>query len=84
MACEKLAKAYRLRDLDAEVDDLTTKYVGFATFINAFLRSPPLLKEYKGSRAAHQAICKSAAAIARAIEGLAPAIGKLHSPANAE
>jgi hypothetical protein len=84
MACEKLAKAYRLRDLDVEVDDLTTKHVGFAKFINAFLRSPPLLKEYKGNRAAHQAICKFAAAIARAIEGLAPAIGKLQSPANAE
>ena len=84
MACEKLAKAYRLRDLDADVDDLATKHAGFMKFINAFLRSPRLFSEYKGKLSAHQAICKSAAALARGIEKLAPAIDKLHSPANAE
>jgi hypothetical protein len=66
MACEKLAKAYRLRDLDAAVDDLATKHGGFTKFVNTFLRSPRLLEEYKRTRSAHQAICRSAASLARA------------------
>jgi hypothetical protein len=63
MACEKLAKAYRLRDLDADIDDLATKHTGFMKFINTFLRSPRVLLEYKGKLSAHQAICRSAAAL---------------------
>ena len=63
---QKLAKAYRLRDLDAAVDDLATKHGGFTKFVNTFLRSPRLLEEYKRTRSAHQAICRSAASLARA------------------
>ena len=54
MACEKLAKAYRLRDLDTDVDAVATKHVGFTKFINAFLRSPRLLEEYADKLAAHK------------------------------
>lgn len=84
MACEKLAKAYRLRDLDTDVDELATRHVGFAKFINAFLGSPRLVAEYDGKRSAHKAICRSASTFAREIEALAPAIGASSSPANAE
>ncbi len=84
MACEKLAKAYRLRDLDSDVDELAAKHVGFAKFVNAFLRSPRVLEEYAAKQSAHRAISKSAVTLARAIEELAPATARRHSPANAE
>lgn len=84
MACEKLAKAYRLRDLAADVDELAKKHTGFVKFINAFLLSPQILTEYEKKHAALQAIRQSAAAIARGVEELAPAIDRLHTPTNAE
>jgi hypothetical protein len=84
MACEKLAKAYRLRDTSCAIDKVTSKHTGFEKFINAFLRSPALIAEYKGRLARHQAVCASAKKFARAIEKLAPANDKATSPENAE
>ena len=84
MACEKLAKAYRLRDTASDVDEIVSKHTGFAKFINSFLRSPALVAEYKGRDAQHQSVCADAAKFAREIEKLAPAIDRTTSPENAE
>ena len=84
MACEKLAKAYRLRDTSSKEAKIRKSHTGFAKFINAFLRSPALMAEYQGQLARHQAVCKSAARFAEAIEKLAPSIDQETSPENAE
>jgi hypothetical protein len=47
MACEKLAKAYRLRDTKAAVDDLVSRHAGFAKFIGPFF-APVLKNGYRG------------------------------------
>ena len=84
MACEKLGKAYRLRNPAANVDAIVARHVGFAQFINELLRSPAILQDYEGQDARHKAVCKTSSAIAREIEKLAPAIDRTHSPENAE
>jgi hypothetical protein len=84
MACEKLGKAYRLRNPGADVDAIVTRHVGFAQFINEFLRSPTVLADYAGQHARHKAVCKTSLVLAREIEKLAPAIDRTHSPENAE
>jgi hypothetical protein len=84
MACEKLAKAYRLRNASADVDAIVTRHVGFAQFINEFLRSPAVLENYEGQSARHKTVCKTSFTLAREIEKLAPAIDRTHSPENAE
>jgi hypothetical protein len=84
MACEKLGKAYRLRDARADVDAILTRHVGFAQFINAFLRSPAVLEDYGGQSERHKTVYKTSIALAREIEKLAPAVDRTHSPENAE
>ncbi len=84
MACEKLAKAYRLRNVASDVDEVMTHHVGFEHFINAYLRSPSIVSEYEGQYARHQAICKTSATLAREIEKLAPAVDHAAFPENAE
>ena len=81
MACEKLSKAYRLRNPSADVDATVTRHVGFTKFVNEFLRSPAIMADYNGRTAQHKQICKAASTIAREIEELAPAIDRAHSPA---
>jgi hypothetical protein len=49
MACEKLGKAYRLRNPRADIDAIVTRHVGFTQFLNEFLRSPAIVGEYKGA-----------------------------------
>lgn len=83
-ACEKLAKAYRLRDTGAAFDDVASRHTGFAKFVNAFLRSPTLVAEYQGRLDHHRAVCSSSARFAREIEKLAPAVDRTTSPENAE
>ncbi len=36
MTCEKLAKAYRLRDTETSVDEIISKHRGFEKFVGAF------------------------------------------------
>jgi hypothetical protein len=36
MATEKIAKAYRIRDTVADVDELVRHHTGFEEFVNAF------------------------------------------------
>jgi hypothetical protein len=83
MACEKLAKAYRLRDTTSPVEELVSKHSGFAKFLVPFCIAV-LKDEYRGKDAQLRNIISRARAIAREIEKLAPAIDCLAAPENAE
>lgn len=83
-ACEKLGKAYRLRDTAGRLDVIASKHTGFTHFVNAFLRSSTLLVEYRGQLARHQALSRLCVTLSREIEKLAPAIDRATSPENAE
>ena len=84
MACEKLAKAYRLRDTGVIVDEAVRKHAGFEKFIAAFLNCPTMVAEYEGKDAQRAQLLKSSRHLAREIEKLAPAIDRAASPENAE
>lgn len=84
MATEKIAKAYRIRDTNANVEDVVKHHAGFEEFINSFFRSRQIKEEFEGKDAALQTLQKNAGALAREIEKLAPAIDRPASPENAE
>jgi hypothetical protein len=84
MACEKIAKAYRCRDTDANLDEFLTRHVGFAKFMGSFLASPSIKEAYRGRDAQLQEVAKLARALAREIEKLAPSVDRAASPENAE
>jgi hypothetical protein len=87
MACEKIAKAYRIRDTNAELHGeggLLRRHVGFEKFMGALLLSPAIKDGYSGRTAQLRALAKTVLAIAREIEKLAPAVAAPASPDNAE
>ncbi|MFI5301730.1 MAG: hypothetical protein ACHREM_26880 [Polyangiales bacterium] len=83
MVCEKLAKAYRLRDTKSPVSELVSKHTGFEKFIGAFF-AIALKDEYRGKDAQLRGLVKRARALAREIEKLAPAIDRVDAPENVE
>jgi len=84
MACEKVAKAYRLRDTAADPDELMGGHVGFPRFIRAFCKAPQVKAVYDG-RASHlRSLEKSAFQLAQKVEKLAPAADRAARPDNAE
>lgn len=83
MVCEKLAKAYRLRDTKSPVSELVSKHTGFEKFVGAFF-AVALRDEYQGKDAQLQGLIKRARALAREIEKLAPAIDRVDAPENVE
>lgn len=84
MACEKIAKAYQLRDLATSQNKLTTSHVAFLKFIESFLVSPLIKNEYQGRDAQLKRFKQSIRNLAREIEKLAPAVDSEHSPSNSE
>ena len=84
MACEKIAKAYRCRDTDADLQDLLKRHIGFAKFMSSFLSSPGIQEAYKGRDAQLREISRVARGLAREIEKLAPAVDRTGTPENAE
>jgi hypothetical protein len=84
MATEKIAKAYRIRDTAADVDDLVRHHTGFVEFVNQFFRCEQIRDECRERDAALHALQRNATTIAREIEKLAPATDRLASPENAE
>lgn len=84
MACEKIAKSYRIRDTSAELGPLKASHLGFVKFVNAFLSSPAVVAEYEGKTARLIGLRRSVRHIARSIERLAPAVGGEATPENAE
>lgn len=84
MACEKIAKAYRCRDMSTNLEELLKRHVGFAKFIGSFLASPSIREAYKGRDAQLREVSRLTRALAREIEKLAPAVDRAGSPENAE
>lgn len=84
MACEKIAKAYRIRDLDSDINELMKHHGGFVRFVRAFLLSPTLKSEYEHRSAQLRALMRSMSNLAREIERLAPAADGADRPDNAE
>lgn len=84
MACEKVAKAYRLRDTRADIDTLLTRHVGLQKFISAFLLSPTISDEFADNRAQLQAIRRKARQLAGEVQRLAPAVDRQNNPSNSE
>ncbi len=82
MACEKLAKAYRLRDTQSSVDELVSTHNGFEKFVGSFFLT--LKDEYRGKDAQLRELTSRARTLAREIEKLAPAIDRVTFPENAE
>lgn len=83
MACEKVAKAYRLRDTKSPVDELVSRHTGFAKFVPSFCKVA-LGERYRGKDAQLARVIKDSRALAREIEKLAPAIDRQATPENAE
>lgn len=84
MACEKVAKAYRIRDLSSPIDELTRHHVGFTRFVSAFLRSPMMCRAFENQTARHRTLMQEMNQLARLIEGLAPAVDREARPENSE
>jgi hypothetical protein len=87
MACEKIAKAYRIRDTSAELAGergLLRRHVGFEKFMRTFLLSPRVQEAYAGRTAQLREVSKRVFSLAREIEKLAPAVDQQVSPENAE
>lgn len=80
---KEIAKAYRLRDTNAPVDELLSKHTGFAKFIGPFFVAA-LKQEYAGKDAQLMRLLTRARTLAREIEKLAPAIDRATTPENAE
>jgi len=84
MGCEKIAKAYRWRDTSAGEHGLTHEHVAFSKFIQSFLGSPTMRKDYEGRGEQLRNISKLCRNLAREVEKLAPAVDRANSPENAE
>ena len=82
MACEKLAKAYRFRDVSMSIDDIQTTHVAFSKVVHQIVMSPNFHKRYSGKTAQLKEILRSSRLLAREIEKLAPAVDKEATPAN--
>lgn len=82
MTCEKLAKAYRLRDVAADVNETITRHTGFTNFIGPFFLA--LKDEYVGKDAQLTRLIRESRKLAREIEKMAPAIDRAAAPENAE
>jgi hypothetical protein len=83
MVCEKLAKAYRLRDTKSPVDELVSKHSGFSKFVGPFFTAV-LKDEYRGKDKQLQGLIYRSRKLVHEIEKLAPAIDRLAAPENAE
>jgi hypothetical protein len=84
MACEKIAKAYRLRDTRIALEEEMRSHIAFSLFIENLLESPQIKERYRSQSAKLREVRRRARAFAREIEKLAPAVDREQSPANAE
>ncbi len=84
MACEKIAKAYRLRDTQTFMEENLYSHVVFSRFIQSFLRTQQLKERYLSQDAKRRHIERYAHGLAESIEKLAPAVDRERTPANAE
>ncbi len=84
MACEKIAKAYRLRDTETSLENAQTRHVAFADFIEIYLRSRKVVKRYAARGEMLKNVTRDARLFARDIERLAPAVDREQTPQNVE
>ncbi len=84
MACEKIAKAYRLRDLASFNPDDLYSHIVFSKFITGFLKSTPVKHRYLSQDSKRRQMERYARSLATEIEKLAPAVDREQTPANAE
>lgn len=84
MACEKIAKAYRLRDTPSFTEEDLYSHVIFSRFISNLLTSPQIKQRYYGKDATRKHIEKYARGLAQSIERLAPAVDWKGTPSNVE
>ena len=84
MACEKIAKAYRVRDLVALGSHDLYSHLAFSRFIVGFLKNPQIRLRYAGRDAKRRQIERDAHVFSAEIEKLAPAVDREQTPANVE
>ena len=84
MACEKIAKAYRLRDMGMTIEETESSHKAFSKFIEGHLKSPDVKKQYAGKKELLLHTERFARKLAEDIEKLAPAIDREATPQNAE
>jgi len=84
MACEKIAKAYRLRDEQTFTESELYSHAVFSKFILGFLKTVWLRNRYGSRDAKRRHLERYARNLATAIEKLAPAIDRANTPANVE
>lgn len=84
MACEKIAKAYRLRDTSVFSEEDLYSHVIFSGFILALLKSPQIKLRFQGEDAKRRHLERYARSLSREIEKLAPAVDRERTPANSE
>lgn len=84
MACEKIAKAYRLRDTSAFTEDDLYSHVMFSRFILALLKAPQMKRRFQAEDAKRRHLERYARPLSREIEKLAPAVDRQRTPANVE
>jgi hypothetical protein len=84
MACEKIAKAYRLRDTQSFSQEDLYSHVVFSKFITNYLKSPGIKRRYHQQESRRRQIERYAHTLSVEIETLAPAVARDITPANAE
>lgn len=84
MACEKIAKAYRLRDTPSYTEEDLYSHVAFSRFILNLLKAPLITDRYRSQDAKRRHMERYARGLAVSIEKLAPAVDRERTPANAE
>ena len=84
MACEKIAKAYRLRDTISFSEEDLYSHVVFSGFIQTLLKAPQIKDRFRANDAKRRHLERYARSFAREIEKLAPAVDRTQTPANVE
>ncbi len=84
MACEKIAKAYRLGNPVAFTPDDLYSHVVFAKFIAIYLKSTPVRRRYEAQGAKRRQMERYGRLLALEIEKLAPAVDRDQTTENAE
>lgn len=84
MACEKIAKAYRLRDMGMTIEETESSHKAFSKFIEGHFKSPSVKRQYAGRKELLRNTERFARSLAEDIEKLAPAIDREATPQNAE
>ncbi len=84
MACEKIAKAYRLRDTRSFSEEDLYSHVVFSGFIQTLLKAPQIKERFRAKDAKRRQLERYARSLAREIEKLAPAVDRGRTPANVE